>query len=75
MFDEVDEGTAIYKIAPNQDCVPAIPPGVDRYWLTLDADGYKLPSDWYLRVTREIGRMFKGTIASTPTMSLDPGKP
>ena len=47
----------------------------DQYWLTLDADGYKLPSDWYLRVAREIGRMFKGTIAPTQALPLDPGKP
>ncbi len=40
MFDEVDEGTAMFKLAS----VPA--PG----FLALDADGCHLPPDWYLRL-------------------------
>ena len=45
MFDEVNEGTAIFKAVPRRDQAPQ--PG---YWLTLDADGESLPSDWYLRI-------------------------
>lgn len=55
MFDEVNEGTAIFKIAGRRDQAPE-----QGFWLTLDADGAELPSDWYLRVAGEITRMFHG---------------
>ena len=45
MFDEVDEGTAIFKVAATQEDAP-----VGTEFLTLDMDGHKLPNDWYLRV-------------------------
>ena len=48
MFDEVDEGTAMFKVAPSRRDVPVEVPLV-----TLDVDGEKLPSDWYLRLARE----------------------
>jgi hypothetical protein len=48
MFDEVDEGTAMFKLAPTRDSVPADVPLV-----TLDADGEHLPSDWYLQLARQ----------------------
>lgn len=48
MFDEVDEGTAMFKLAPTRDSVPA---GVPL--ITLDADGDRLPSDWYLQLARQ----------------------
>jgi hypothetical protein len=48
MFDEVDEGTAMFKIASTARDAPA---GVAT--VTLDADGELLPSDWYLRLARE----------------------
>ncbi len=44
MFDEVDEGTAMFKLAENDEMIPT-----EGYWLPLDEDGYTLPSDWYLR--------------------------
>ncbi len=44
MFDEVDEGTAMFKLAENDEMIPT-----EGYWLPLDEDGYDLPSDWYLR--------------------------
>jgi hypothetical protein len=47
MFDEVDEGTAMFKLAPSSETVPAGVPLV-----TLDADGDQLPSDWYLQLAR-----------------------
>ncbi len=53
MFDEVDEGTAMYKLAQPQDDPREAP------MLSLDADGCKLPSDWYLQVLREISLMLK----------------
>jgi hypothetical protein len=48
MFDEVDEGTAMFKVAASRRDAPA-----DVRLVTLDADGEHLPSDWYLRLARE----------------------
>ena len=64
MFDEVDEGTAIFKAAPSL----SDPTGSD-FWLTLDADGYRLPSDWYLQVARKISVGFHGG-AMAPSLDL-----
>jgi len=54
MFDEVNEGTAIYKLAPLREDAPQ-----QGFWLTLDADGLRLPSDWYLRLASAITRGFR----------------
>jgi hypothetical protein len=48
MFDEVDEGTAMFKVAASRRAAPADVPLV-----TLDQDGEQLPTDWYLRLARE----------------------
>jgi hypothetical protein len=55
MFDEVDEGTAIFKLAPTRDSVPTGVPIV-----TLDTDGDQLPSDWYLQLARQAQRQLSG---------------
>lgn len=55
MFDEVNEGTAIFKTAATSQAAPA---GVST--LTLDADGCALPSDWYLQLGRQMSQMVKG---------------
>lgn len=57
MFDEVNEGTAIFKVAARRQDAPD-----HGFWLTLDADGATLPSDWYLRLAGEITRIFHGEI-------------
>jgi hypothetical protein len=69
MFDEVNEGTAIFKAAPRRQDAPD-----QGFWLTLDADGRELPSDWYLKLAGEITRMFHGEIAPEAKMPVDPGK-
>jgi hypothetical protein len=69
MFDEVNEGTAIFKAVSLRKDAPE--PG---YWLTLDADGYRLPSDWYLRIADEISQMFRGQIKSVPDLPLVPDR-
>ena len=51
MFDEVDEGTAIFKVAATQEDAP-----VEAPFLTLDADGDNLPNDWYLRLAGETAK-------------------
>jgi hypothetical protein len=48
MFDEVDEGTAIYKVANE------IPVG--RYFVTYEG----LPADYYLKLTGAATRMIRG---------------
>ena len=57
MFDEVDEDTAMYKIAATKADQPV---GVDL--VSMDADGYKLPSDWYLRLAGSASQMLRGEI-------------
>jgi hypothetical protein len=48
MFDEVDEGTAIFKVANTTPVGP--------YFLTYEG----LPGDWYLRLTGAATRMIRG---------------
>jgi hypothetical protein len=60
MFDEYDEGTAIAKIAENSTMIPT-----DQYFLTLDADGVAVSSDFYLRLAGDINRMFQDEIPMT----------
>jgi hypothetical protein len=43
MFDEVNEGTQIFKVVSKKEDLPT--PGNFNY---LDIDGTKVPSDWYL---------------------------
>ena len=57
MFDEYDEGTAIAKGAEDKSMIPT-----DQYFLTLDADGVKVSSDFYLRLVHDGNRMLKGEI-------------
>ncbi|MBK7927668.1 MAG: hypothetical protein IPJ98_09275 [Bryobacterales bacterium] len=70
MFDEVNESTAMFKIAARRQDAPD-----QGYWLTLDADGAALPSDWYLRLAGEITRMFHGEIPPDPKLPAKPGPP
>lgn len=67
MFDEVNEATAMYKLAAKRKDAPD-----QGYWLTLDADGYDLPSDWYLRLAGEVTRMFHNERPASPDMPVEP---
>lgn len=67
MFDEVNEGTAIFKAVSLRKEAPE--PG---YWLTLDADGDDLPSDWYLQIGAAISRVFHETASPTPELPISP---
>jgi hypothetical protein len=60
MFDEVDEGTAIFKISNT--------PPTQAYFVTYD--GY--PSDWYLRLTAEGTKMLAGERLNTNTIPISP---
>lgn len=70
MFDEVDEATAMYKVVAKQEDLPE---GVKL--LPLDADGYNLPSDWYLRLSRQAGRMLRGDIPLDSNITITPDEP
>ena len=48
MFDEVDEGTALFPVETSKDKLP-----VGANMVVLNQDGCALPDDWYLRVTGE----------------------
>ena len=67
MFDEVDEGTAMFKMAPTAATLPT-----QASYVPLDVDGYALPSDWYLQVANEAGKMLRGDIALQATMPITP---
>ena len=58
MFDEVDEGTAIFKCTNH--------PPRDANTKFLDYEG--LPSDFYLRLTGAGGKMLRGEIPLTDTL-------
>jgi len=67
MFDEVDEGTAMYKLAPTAAQLPA-----QGKFVPLNVDGYNLGSDWYLRLADQAGRMLRGEIPVTSTIPITP---
>jgi hypothetical protein len=55
MFDEVDEGTAIFK------CTNQPPTGDGIPFLTFDG----LPGDYYLRLTGQAGKLLRGELPPT----------
>ncbi|MBA7714830.1 hypothetical protein ES703_123862 [subsurface metagenome] len=61
MFDEVDEGTAIFKVTNNP---PVAPPA---QFVTYDIDGYPLPSDEYLWLVGQASQALRGEIPLTQT--------
>lgn len=67
MFDEVDEGTAMFKLAPTAAQLPT-----SGTFVPLDVDGVKLPSDWYLRLANEAGKMLRGEIPLRSTVPISP---
>jgi hypothetical protein len=67
MFDEVDEGTAMFKLAPTAAELPA-----QGTFVPLNIDGEALPRDWYLRLAGEGGRMLRGEIPLTSIRPINP---
>ena len=70
MFDEVDEGTAMFELAENAGQLPT----TGRF-LPLDADGETLPSDWYLRLAGEGSRVLRGERIATAARPISPADP
>ena len=60
MFDEVDEGTAIFKVT-------SAPPVQGRF-VTYEG----LPGDWYLRLVGEGTRMLREKVPVPARIPLDP---
>ena len=67
MFDEMDEGTAMFKLAPTPAELPA-----QGTFVPLNLDGTNLPSDWYLRLAGAATKMIRGDSAVT---AVRPGNP
>jgi hypothetical protein len=67
MFDEMDEGTAMLKMAPTSAQLPA-----QGRFVPLNIDGKTLPSDWYLRLADEASKMLRREIPLTPLMPIQP---
>ena len=61
MFDEVDEGTAIFK------CTNQPPVGEGATFLTYEG----LPSDFYLRLTGAAARMLRGELPVTDSIPIE----
>ena len=70
MFDEVDEATAMYKIAETSADAPA---GIEL--ITMDTDGECLPSDWYLRLAGAATQTLRGEISLSAAIPIAPPEP
>ncbi|KAG2101804.1 uncharacterized protein F5147DRAFT_708076 [Suillus discolor] len=57
MWDEYDEGTAFMPVVSSSKQLPVHP---QFNFLALDADGYSLPSDWYMRITGFAAESLRG---------------
>ena len=69
MFDEVDEGTAMFKIT---DTKAKLPIQANDRLVSLDIDGVNLPSDWYLKLADQTQKMLDGTTPLTSVIPIIP---
>ncbi|MCA1220132.1 glycoside hydrolase family 71/99-like protein [Streptomyces sp. 8L] len=67
MFDEYDEGTAIAPAAEDASMIPS-----NQYFLTLDADGTHVSSDFYLRLAGAATKMINGSTGISTTVPIPP---
>jgi hypothetical protein len=65
MFDEVDEGTAMFKIAATAAERP-----VQGQFVTMDQDGVALASDWYLRLGGAATAIVHGTAPDSASIPI-----
>jgi hypothetical protein len=76
MFDEVDEGTAIFKCTPRPPVAvenPFLPTG-NALHPPYDMSDSELPSDQYLWLVGQAGRMLRGERAPTVNMPVRSGQ-
>jgi hypothetical protein len=67
MFDEMNEGTSMLKMAPTTNQLP-----VGASLVPLNIDGYALPSDWYLQLANQAGKMLRRDIPLQPQIPIAP---
>lgn len=67
MFDEVDEGTAMLKLASSPDQIP-----VGSKMVTLNMEDCTVPSDWYLKLGGETGKILRGEIPLSAKIPIQP---
>ena len=67
MYDEYNEGNQIAKTAATSASIPN-----GSNFVTLDEDGTKCSSDYYLRLTADGGKMLRKEIALTSTRPTSP---
>ncbi|MFJ3421864.1 glycoside hydrolase family 71/99-like protein [Streptomyces sp. NPDC086082] len=67
MFDEYDEATAIAPAATDKSQIPA-----NQYFLTLDADGTHLSSNFYMRLAGAATKMINGSAPISTTIPIPP---
>lgn len=60
MFDEVDEGTAIFKVSNT--------PPTQAYFVTYEG----MPADWYMRLAAEGTKVLNGERPNTPSIPISP---
>ncbi|MEU0950598.1 glycoside hydrolase family 71/99-like protein [Streptomyces canus] len=67
MFDEYDEATAIAPAATDKSQIPT-----NQYFLTLDADGTRLSSNFYMRLAGAATKMINGSAPISTTVPIPP---
>jgi len=67
MFDEMNEGTSMFKMAPTAAELPA-----QGTFVPLNIDGQFVPSDWYLRLADQASRMLRGETPLRSTIPIVP---
>ena len=67
MFDEMNEGTSMFKMAPTPAQLPA-----QGAFVPLNIDGTALPSDWYLRLAGQATKMLRGEIPLQSQIPITP---
>jgi hypothetical protein len=75
MFDEVDEGTAMFKLAPLASGVPQQAPAGFVYLDIPDSNspnGYNLPNDWYLKLANCGTQVIHGAFVPTGNIPISP---
>ena len=67
MFDEMNEGTSMFKMAATTNQLP-----VGASLVPFNIDGYALPSDWYLRLADQADKMLRGDIPLQSQIPITP---
>ena len=65
IVDEVDEGTAFFKATAARGDLPT-----QGTFLSLDADGDNLPSDWYLKLAGAASRALRRELVTSPQVAV-----